>query len=264
MLQEIAILIISGLGSGLLAGILGIGGGAFLVPLLLTLNYPSLQAIATSSLAIVITSSSGTIQNWRMGYLNFRRVILLGIPAVITAQVGVIVANLIPEFVLLIAFGFLLIINIFLSNLRRHLATTSHQSSEKRLSEKFACLFTGAIGGFLAGLFGIGGGVIMVPLQMLLLQEKIKVAVQTSLGVIVITSISACFGHALNNNVVWWAGIILGFGGLIGVQISTRFLPKLSDQVVRFSFYTMLAILSIYTFWEANQAWEIWKINNEI
>ncbi|MGK7883141.1 MAG: TSUP family transporter, partial [Crocosphaera sp.] len=111
MLVEILILIVSGLGSGLLAGILGIGGGTVLVPLLLTLNYTSLQAIATSSLAIVITSSSGSIQNWRMGYLNFQRVILLGIPAIITAQLGVIVANRIPEFVLLTAFACLLVFN---------------------------------------------------------------------------------------------------------------------------------------------------------
>ncbi len=258
MLGEILILIVSGLGSGLLAGILGIGGGTVLVPLLLTLNYTSLQAIATSSLAIVITSSSGSIQNWRMGYLNFQRVILLGIPAIITAQLGVIVANRIPEFVLLTAFACLLVFNIFLSNLRRQLVTTSHQSSEARLSEKSACLLTGGMGGFLAGLFGIGGGVIMVPLQMLLLQEKIKVAIQTSLGVIVITSISSCFGHALNNNVVWLVGIILGFGGLIGVQISTRFLPKLPEKVVRFCFYGMLAMLSVYTFWKA---WNVYSAN---
>ncbi|MDJ0583189.1 sulfite exporter TauE/SafE family protein [Crocosphaera sp.] len=258
MLVEILILIVSGLGAGLLSGILGIGGGTVLVPLLLALNYTSLQAIATSSLAIVITSSSGSIQNWRMGYLNFKRVILLGIPALITAQFGVIVANRIPEFVLLTAFGCLLVFNILLSNLRRQLVTTSHQSSEARLSEKLVCLLTGGMAGFLAGLFGIGGGVIMVPLQMLLLQEKIKVAIQTSLGVIVITSISSCFGHALNNNVVWLVGIILGFGGLIGVQISTRFLPKLPDKVVRFCFYGMLAMLSVYTFWKA---WNVYNAN---
>ena len=115
--------------------------------------------------------------------------------------------------------------------------------------------------GFLAGLFGIGGGVIMVPLQMLLLQEPIKVAIQTSLGVIVITSISSCFGHALNNNVVWLVGIILGCGGLIGVQISTRFLPKLPDKVVGFCFYGMLAMLSVYTFWKAWEAWIIYNTN---
>ena len=174
MLEQVLILIVSGLFSGLLAGILGIGGGTVLVPLLLALNYTPLQAVATSSLAIVITSSSGSIQNWRMGYLDSQRVILLGIPAIITAQFGVIVANYIPEFVLLAAFGILLIFNIFLSNIRRQLIKKSHQKYSWQLSHKIAGLLTGGIGGFLAGLFGIGGGVIMVPLQMLLLQETIK------------------------------------------------------------------------------------------
>ncbi len=251
MLEQVLILIVSGLFSGLLAGILGIGGGTVLVPLLLALNYTPLQAVATSSLAIVITSSSGSIQNWRMGYLDSQRVILLGIPAIITAQFGVIVANYIPEFVLLAAFGILLIFNIFLSNIRRQLIKKSHQKYSWQLSHKIAGLLTGGIGGFLAGLFGIGGGVIMVPLQMLLLQETIKVAIQTSLGVIVITSISSCIGHALNNNVLWLVGIILGFGGLMGVQISTRFLPTLPDKVLSFCFYGMLAMLSVYTFWKA-------------
>ena len=138
MLDEVVILILSGLGSGLLAGVLGIGGGTVLVPLLLAFDYTSLQAIATSSLAIVITSSAGSIQNWRMGYLDFQRVILLGIPALITTQFGVLVANRIPEFILLTAFACMLIFNIFLSNLRRQLVTTPQQVSEVRLSEKVA------------------------------------------------------------------------------------------------------------------------------
>ncbi len=255
MLEQNIILVVSGLLSGLLAGILGIGGGTVLVPLLLSLNHTPLQAIATSSLAIVITSTSGSIQNWRMGYLNWQRVLLLGIPAIVTAQLGVLVANALPGFVLLTAFGFLLIFNIFLANLRRQLVRKSHEKSVVQLSYQIAGLLTGAIGGFLSGLFGIGGGVIMVPLQMLLLNETIKVSIQTSLGVIVITSISSCLGHALNNNVLWLSGVILGFGGLIGVQISTRFLPRLPDKVVSFCFYAMLAMLAVYTFYQASMSY---------
>jgi uncharacterized membrane protein YfcA len=62
----------------------------------------------------------------------------------------------------------------------------------------------------------------MVPMQMLLLGEPIKQAIQTSLGVIVMTAIAATGGHALQGNVVWLAGIGLGLSGLVSAQLSTR------------------------------------------
>ncbi len=258
MLSNGWILSVGGLFSGLLAGLLGIGGGTVLVPILVALNYTPLQAVATSSLAIIITSVSGSIQNWRMGYLDLRRVILLAFPALITAQIGVYIADRLPAHLLLTAFAVFLIINIYLGNLRRKL-TTNQLSDNPQISPMLARLATGGAAGLLAGLFGIGGGVIMVPLQMWLLNEPIKVAIQTSLGVIVITAISACIGHALSGNVVFEAGIFLGMGGLIGAQISTRFLPQLPDRIVRFCFYCLLAILAVYTFW---QAWELKNIKD--
>lgn len=251
------ILSILGLFSGFLAGIFGIGGGTVLVPIIKAFGYTPVQAVATSSLAIIMTSVSGSIQNWRMGYLNFRQVILLGLPAITTAQIGAFLASNIPGYILLIAFGIFLIINIFLTNLRRWLITTNLDNRETTTNPSLARLITGGTAGFLAGLFGIGGGVIMVPLQILLLGEKIKVAIQTSLGVIVITSISACLGHAYQGNILWLEGIILGLGGLVGAQISTRFLPKLPDQAVSLGFNILLGILATYIFW---QAWQIYQL----
>ena len=84
----------------------------------------------------------------------------------------------------------------------------------------------GLLYGVLAGLFGLGGGTIMVPMQMLLLKEEIKAAIQTSLVVIVITALVACIGHTLKGNILFIPGIVLGCGGLLGAQISTRTLPK--------------------------------------
>ncbi|MEB3311955.1 MAG: sulfite exporter TauE/SafE family protein [Snowella sp.] len=246
-------LTLGGLISGLLAGLLGIGGGTVLVPILVTLQYTPVQAVATSSLAIVLTSISGSIQNWRMGYLDFNRVFSIGFPALVTAQLGVYLASQFSSSLLLIAFGFLLIINIFLVRLRKNLERQQSDANPINVNPMVARLGTGAAAGLLAGLFGVGGGVIMVPLQMLLLGEQIKVAIQTSLGVIVITAIAATVGHAFKGNVLFTVGLILGIGGLIGAQVSTRYLPKLPEQFVSFCFNLLLAILSIYTFW---QAWQ--------
>lgn len=246
------LLIIGGLFSGILAGFLGIGGGTVLVPLQVAMGFPPVQAIATSSLAIVITATSGTIQNWRMGYINIKRVILLGLPALLTAQIGVYFASVFPEKYLLITFGLLLLFNIYLVQLRKNLISkSSAQQPLQSINPTVARLITGSLAGILAGLFGVGGGVIMVPLQMLLLGEEIKVAIQTSLGVIVITAISAIVGHAYRGNILFVNGLILGFGGLLGAQISTRFLPRLPDKVISIAFRSLLAILSIYMFWQA-------------
>lgn len=268
-LIELLILAVSGLFAGVLAGFLGIGGGTVLVPLLVTLGFEPVQSVATSSLSIVITALSGSIQNWRMGYLSINRVVGIGFPAVITAQLGVYLANLFPAHWLLFSFGLLLILNVYLVEFRKQITTQKKQEEElqknhhpeansvAKIPDKYvkvsARIITGSFAGLLAGLFGVGGGVIMVPLQILLLGESIKVAIQTSLGVIVITAISACIGHAVRGNVLLIPGLVLGFGGLLGVQFSTRFLPKLPEKVVSLAFRGLLAILSIYIFW---QAWQ--------
>jgi len=279
--SELLILVASGLFAGILAGFLGIGGGTVLVPLLVALKYAPVQAVATSGLSFVITAISGSIQNWRMGYLSLSQVAGIGFPAVITAQIGAYLAGIFPPYLLLLTFGLLLWLNIYLIEVRKRLTAkkkpeleqeelggqagqrenaqlpiTNHElpnNSNILFDPTFAKIATGSAAGLLAGLFGVGGGVIMVPLQILLLGESIKTAIQTSLGVIVITAISATAGHAARGNVLWVVGLILGGGGLLGAQVSTRFLPRLPDRTISLAFRSLLEILSIYVFW---QAWE--------
>jgi hypothetical protein len=279
--SELLILGAAGLFAGILARFFGIGGGTAIVPLLVALNYAPVQAVATSGLSIVITAISGSIQNWRMGYLSLSQVAGIGFPAVITAQIGAYLAGIFPPYLLLLTFGLLLWLNIYLIEVRSRLRAKQKAAAEQGelggqagqgknpqlpitnyqlpknsnilFHPTFAKIATGSAAGLLAGLFGVGGGVIVVPLQILLLGESIKTAIQTSLGVIVITAISATAGHAARGNVLWVVGLILGGGGLLGSQVSTRFLPRLPDRIVSLAFRSLLAVLSIYVFW---QAWQ--------
>ena len=260
--SDIVFLSLAGLVSGVLAGFLGIGGGTLLVPVLIQLGFAPVQATATSSLAILVTSSAGSFQNWRMGFLNIRQIVSIGAPAVLTAFAGTFVADYVRPYLLLFGFGLLLISNLYLVSLKKRVIRTA-QFREGRTATTgpaihpiTARIVTGATAGFMAGLFGVGGGVILVPMQILLLGEQIKTAIRTSLGVIVITSLAAISGHALNGNISFAAGLILGAGGLIGVQVSTRYLPKLSDSMVTQLFRSMLVVLSVFIFW---QAWQVYS-----
>jgi uncharacterized membrane protein YfcA len=248
-------LAIGGVFSGILAGILGIGGGFIIVSLLVALDYSPIQAVATSSLVIIMSSSTGSFYNWRMGYLDLQRVIYIAIPAIITAPLGAYLAGSIPDYVLLTVFSFFLLVNIGLIRLRKKVAAREKHSG-KTFNPLVSRIATGAIAGFLAGLLGIGGGAIMVPLQMLLLNEEIKVAVRTSLGVIVTATISSCILHAVQGNVLFVPGLIVGIGGIIGTQLGSRVLPNLSNSLVSKIFTLFLATMAVFNFWQAWQSYQ--------
>ena len=228
--MDLLILAIGGIFSGVLSGLLGIGGGFIIVSLLVALGYSPIQAVATSSLVIVLSSSTGSFYNWRNGYLDLKRVVYIAIPAIIAAQLGVLLAVKIPDYVLLVVFSIFLIVNIFLIRLRKRLVAQNKQSNSS-LNPVLSRIATGSIAGFLAGLLGVGGGAIMVPLQMLLLDEDIKVAIRTSLGVIVAATISSSINHAIQGNILFVVGLTLGIGGMIGSQLGTRVLPPAQEIV---------------------------------
>ncbi len=250
-----AMLLLGGLIAGGLSGILGIGGGSVLVPLMVSLGFTPIHAISTSSLAILLSSLSGSIQNWRMGYLKWAQISWLGVPALVTAQLGAAAARYIPAHWLLFSFAALMLMNIYLVTLQQRLAdtpgrdllTTSDSHSTKWHKIRSLAL-VGGLAGLVAGLVGVGGGAIMVPLQMMLLREKIKVAIQTSLGVVFLAAVSATVGHSINGHVLFRQGLVLGIGGFVGAQLGTRYLPRLPDLLVCHLFRLTLGLISLYSF----------------
>ena len=251
---DVALLALGGSAAGILAGLLGIGGGVLMVPLLLVFGINVDQAAATSLLAILVTATTGSFQNWRMGYLQPRKILMLAIPAIALVIVGTEFGSLLAEHWRRAAFASLLLTNIYLVGLKKRVVTTATPTP---INLTVGRIITGGASGFMAGLFGVGGGVIMVPLQVLLLNSGLKEAVRNSLGVIVLTSLVACLHNGIKGDIVYGAGLILGAGGLIGVQISTRFLPKLPESVVGLLFKTLLCVLAVYVFWQAWQAYRL-------
>ena len=87
----------------------------------------------------------------------------------------------------------------------------------------------------------------MVPLQMLLLGIGIKQAVRTSLGAILLISLSGLWRHTLQGNVLWAAGGLLSLGGVLGAQLGSRTLPKLPERQVNRLFRLLLLLMATYT-----------------
>ncbi len=102
--------IVVGLVAGVVAGMLGIGGGAVMVPgLTIFLGLSQLDAEATSLLAIVPVALVGAWRQHGYGNLRLREGIQLGLLGVVGAAVGVVVANAVPERALELSFAALIL-----------------------------------------------------------------------------------------------------------------------------------------------------------
>jgi len=247
-------LFLLGIGTGFLSGIFGVGGGFIIVPALTFLGFSVINAAATSLVGVLLTAISGSWQNWLNSQLNWRvcgQIALVGIPA---AQVGAWVGDRLSDRWLAVIFSGLLLLTIYLIHWRESLNQHADNAANKPGVEpivsqpfsrwKFAQI--GAIAGVMSGIFGIGGGIVMVPLQILLLGESITTAAPTSLGAMVAIAASGLIQHTWHHHVLWIPGICLGTGGIIGVQLGTWLLPHVSTTWINRWFQFFLICLALY------------------
>lgn len=98
----------------------------------------------------------------------------------------------------------------------------------------------GLAAGVLSGLFGVGGGIVMVPLFVLWLGLPQKTAITTSLLAIIPISVSAIAGYAVGDAVAWQVGLVIGGGSIVGGQIGVRLLPVIPVPYLQVAFAVLL------------------------
>ena len=102
--------VLIGLLGGIVAGLLGVGGGALFVPALtIGLGLSQLDAEATSLLAIIPVALVGAVRQRAHGNVDVRTGVVLGLIAVAGALAGVVIANAVPERALEVGFGLFLL-----------------------------------------------------------------------------------------------------------------------------------------------------------
>lgn len=105
-----------------------------------------------------------------------------------------------------------------------------------RLTTSLLVLVTGLAAGFLSGLFGVGGGLVIVPALMSVLGMSQRRAAATSLAAIVLTAAVGTSSYALRGEVSLVAAVLLVLGSLVGAQIGTWLLRRLPARVLPWIF----------------------------
>jgi uncharacterized membrane protein YfcA len=205
-----------GLGAGAFGGLVGIGGGMIMIPLMvILLRFSQIQAHGTSLVAVVFTGIAGAATYAFYKSVNLSAAVMLALSAGLTVPLGARHASRLPERKLKRAFGiFLIVISIFML-MKPYLSALS-VSSPSEAGGIAVLLLTGALTGFLSGMMGIGGGGVMIAVLVLLLDTGQHTAQGTALAAMVPTAIIGSWTHFRFGNVRQDALIPLVAGILIG------------------------------------------------
>jgi hypothetical protein len=108
----------------------------------------------------------------------------------------------------------------------------------------------GVASGFLSALFGVGGGVIVVPALVLLLHFDSKAATATSLAAIGITAVAGTFSFSLFDHVHWDSAALVGLPALAGSLVGVRLQHRVSSRNLTRMFAVFVVGIAVLFFFE--------------
>ena len=262
-------ILIGGL-TGILSGLLGVGGGFIMIPLLNAAGLLMREAVGLSLLYVAFTATSATLRHLKIGTVDpVLALILLG-GATPMAVVGSHYATTLPNYVLEIAFALLAIgaTAAYLGRGRgkvgapaktfsrpdaipryRHILLRRRRVENEELFftvNIFSGLLLGGCLGIVAGLLGIGGGFLLVPLLVLVMRIPIQIAVGTSLLAILGPAVAGAATHWKFGNFDLKVSIPLILAGIIGAQIGAILVVRIPSIWLERLLVFLLIVAAIY------------------
>ena len=246
---------------GMLAAMVGVGGGIFIVPLLaLIYDFKTPEAIGTSLAMIIFTSIFSTISYSRQKRIDYKVGSVLSIATIPGAIVGALAANIISKDQLGLIFGVFLVFVALRMLITYNWGKPKSKKTDKlwhrkiidsagAVFEYYSDLKKGFppsfFGGFFSGLLGIGGGVVMVPIMHFLMDFPMHLAVATSMFIMIFTSLAGASTHFTLGNVHLEYMILLCVGIIFGTQVGAYVSKRTSGKNLRRIFGIIVILVSI-------------------
>ena len=275
--QPIHSLAILGVGAflGLIMGLVGVGGGFLLTPIMMFLGIPPPVAVASVANQLVAPSVSGVLSHWKRSNVDFKMGTVLLLGGIVGSSIGVLLFNFlgkIGQLDLVIKSSYVIFLTLigslmFVESLKLILRTRKGKVSRGKLHQHnwlhglpfkmrfrksklyisiLLPILIGIIVGILAALMGIGGGFIIVPAMIYLLGMPTSLVVGTSLFQIIFVAANTTILQASQNQTVDIVlATILLLGSVIGVQIGSRYTNILKGEYLRLILSSIIILVSL-------------------
>ena len=254
-LQLILILILCGVMTNIMSAIFGIGGGVLMVPILYTLfpQFP-LQMIAATSLTIVMGSSFiNLIYFYKQEVsINYKAILIWSVGMIIGVQLGFESSFYIPDIAIISVF----VITLSLLAIRTIFSKETAITQQSTADEMIKGISLSTVGGFIAGMTGIGGGSIMAPLIGQLKSVKAHQIAPYTNAMMFIGGLGSLYGYLSKSSphhFGWQIGyvnfsivIIVVLSAFVTGFLSMKIRGKLSPQLVKKLLGIILLVISAY------------------
>ncbi|MGM9925065.1 MAG: sulfite exporter TauE/SafE family protein [Bacillus sp. (in: firmicutes)] len=266
-MEWILLLIVTGLCAGIVGSVIGLGGGIIIVPAVLYFHnslgllegLTPQKAVGISTVMMIFTGLSSTLAYIKYKTVDYRTGLIFFIGSGPGGILGSYVNKLLDLNSFNLYFGtFVIIISIILlikdklkpSKLieRATIKKTFQDPSGKEYIYGYHPLIAIAICfavGFCSGLFGIGGGSLIVPAMILLFLFPPHVAVATSMFLVFLSSITNSITHIALGNVIWAYAFALIPGAWIGAKIGAAINTKLRSTTLVNILRIMLLVVGL-------------------
>jgi uncharacterized protein len=258
----------SGLVTGMIGALFGIGGGIFLIPMLvLVFHLPMHQALAASIVAVIATSTSTASVYVEKGMSNIRLGMSLEVMTTIGAVLGGLAANLLPADTLKKIFAVFLatMAGLMWDRTRRHgegniiddpsarIRGVYFDPAEKReirysVRNLKAGMLVSFFAGNISGLLGVGGGIVKVPVMNMVCGVPIKAATATSNFMIGVTAVASAFIYFAHGNVHPYFTAAAVIGVLVGSKFGTLLGAKLRGTTLVILFILLMLVVATRMF----------------
>jgi uncharacterized protein len=259
--------ILSGGFVGFALGLTGGGGGIFAVPLLVYgLSVAPREAVGISLAAVGGTALFGAAPRLWRGEVELRTGLLFAIAGMLGAPIGSYLSSLVPANVLLAMFAVLMVVVAQrMWTKARKPETPSGVCTREAEPDRSACqrdadgklrltsrcarllIAVGLVTGVLSGLFGVGGGFVIVPALVLFSGMAIHAAVATSLFVIVLVSVSGVTSHLLSgNSLSLETTALFMLGGFAGMWLGGIVAKRLQGPALQKTFSIAIVIVAVF------------------
>lgn len=240
--------------AGMLSALLGIGGAVVTTPAVRVLGATPIEAVGSTVPAILPGAISGAYRYTRAGLVDWTLALSLGISGAVFALGGAWVSDLVDGRLLMVLTAVLMLwsgVSVVRGGDRARVAAAAAAERERDGLEPetgnrsiWLLGVVGAGSGFVAGLLGVGGGIVMVPAMAGPLRIPMKRAVASSLVAVAIFSVPALVAHIVLGHVDWAFALPLMLGVVPGAQVGARLTIGASEESVRRWFGILVIVVA--------------------